>query len=165
MKTILKLLIVLAILYIPYYFFTRINFEFDEAIHYSITDKQIDEIINKDTLINFDQIFMGDYPSDIDNYKFINELEKNGYIKRKIETDKLFSLKSILRFEINPKLFGTVSACAPSYRDVIILKKDNKVSGIAKICFECEQHYYIGNSFYYCDFDEYEDLKELLYNK
>jgi hypothetical protein len=73
MKTILKLLIFSAILYISYYFFTRINFEFDEAIHYSITDK----VINKDTLNNFDQIFMGDYPSEVDNNKFINELEKN----------------------------------------------------------------------------------------
>ena len=165
MKTILKLLIFSAILYIPYYFFTRINFEFDEAIHYSITDKQIDKVINKDTLNNFDQIFMGDYPSEVDNNKFIIELEKNGYKKSKIDNEKLFSLKSILRFNINPKLYGTVSACAPSYRDIIILKKDNEISGIAKICFECEQYYFIGNSFYYSNFDEYEDLKELLYSK
>lgn len=165
MKTILKLLIFSAILYIPYYFFTRINFEFDEAIHYSITDKQIDKVINKDTLNNFDQIFMGDYPSEVDNNKFINELEKNGYTKRKIVANKLFGLKSILRFNINPKLYGTVSACAPSYRDIIILKKDNEISGIAKICFECEQYYFIGNSFYFSNFDEYEDLKELLYSK
>lgn len=142
----MKFLIVFTILYIPYYFYTRTNFEFDEAIHYSITDKQIDEIINKDTLNNFDAIFMGDYPTNIYN-------------------EKLFSLKSLLLFEINPKLYGTVSACAPSYRDIIILKKDNKISGIAKICFECEQYYFIGNSFYFSDFDEYDDLKELLYNK
>jgi hypothetical protein len=165
MKTILKLLIVFTILYIPYYFFTRINFEFDQAIHYSITDKQIDEIINKDSLNNFDAIFMGDYPTGIDNHKFITELEKNGYKKSKIDNEKLFSLKSILRFNINPKLYGTVSACAPSYRDIIILKKDNEISGIAKICFECEQYYFIGNSFYYSNFDEYEDLKKLLYSK
>ena len=165
MKKILKFLIVFTILYIPYYFYTRTNFEFDEAIHYSITDKQIDEIINKDTLNNFDAIFMGDYPTNIYNEKLTMELEKNGYKKSKIVNEKLFSLKSLLRFEINPKLYGTVSACAPSYRDIIILKKDNKISGIAKICFECEQYYFIGNSFYFSDFDEYEDLKELLYNK
>ena len=36
-------------------------------------------------------------------------------------------------------------ACEPQFRNILIFKKDNKVTGILKICFGCEKRDFIGS--------------------
>ena len=160
MKKIFKFIIVFAVLYLPYYFYTRTNFEFDEAIHYSITDVEIDK---RDSIF-LDSIIYEDFPYQIYDTTFISKLEKNGFKKNQISEKNHSNLKTILRSQFGLG-FLISTKCLPTYRDVIILKKDNKISGIAKICFDCDQHYFVGNSLDDSGFFEYEALKKLLYNK
>lgn len=162
MKKIFKLLIVFAVLYIPYYFYTRTNFEFDEAIHYSFEEIKYKKV---EKLKNFEAIYFGDYPDNLNETDIHNELTKHGYIENKIDETKLISLKTIFRFQIDLSIIKTVTACAPEYNDIIIFKKDNKITGIAKICFGCDKHFFIGNKFDDSSFDEYDELASLLFSK
>lgn len=162
MKKVFKFLIVFTILYTPYYFYTKTNFDFDEAIHYTFDDTKYKKA---EKLKNFDAIYFGDYPNDLNDTNIHDELIKHGYKKNQIDEKKLSSLNSIFRFQIDLTFIKSVTACAPEYNDIIILKKQNKITGIAKICFGCDKHYFVGNKFDDSNFDEYEDLKELLYTK
>ncbi len=162
MKKILKFLIVFAILYIPYYFYSRTNFEFDQAVHYSFEDSKYEKF---EKLKNFEAIYYGDYPDDLNAINVDNELIKHGYKKRQIDEKKLSSLNTIFRFQFDLTFINSITACAAEYNDIIIFKKQNKITGIAKICFGCDKHYFIGNKFDDSSFDEYDELKELLYTK
>ncbi len=42
-------------------------------------------------------------------------------------------------------MFENVYACAPEYRDILIFKKNEKISGVAKICLSCSQFYLISS--------------------
>lgn len=162
MKKILKFLIVFAVLYTPYYFYTRTNFDFDEAIHYSFEDTKLEKV---EKLKNFDAIYFDDYPYDLNQKDIQKELIKHGYSENKIDDTKLSSLKTIFRFQIDLSFIESVTSCAPEYNDIIILKKQNKIIGIAKICFGCDKHYFIGNKFDDSNFEEYNELANLLFTK
>ena len=43
------------------------------------------------------------------------------------------------------KMLENVYACAPQYRDILVFKKKNQISGIAKICLSCHQFYLISS--------------------
>ena len=38
-----------------------------------------------------------------------------------------------------------MKACAPEYRDFLVFRKNDKVSGIAKICLSCGHFYFISS--------------------
>lgn len=161
MKKVFKFLIVFAVFYIPYYFYTRTNFEFDEAFHYSITNEKSEKV---DRINSIYEVIYEDYPYKMKELGFIYNLERNGFVKKTIPVDNHSELRTVLRSQFGMGfLFST--KCLPIYRDIIIFKKNNKVSGIAKICFECGQHQFIGNSLDDSNFYNYDGLEELLYNK
>jgi hypothetical protein len=161
MKKVFKFLIVFAVLYLPYYFYTRTNFEFDEAIHYSITDEKSEKI---DTINSIYEVIYEDYPYEMKDLRFVNNLERNGFIKKPIPTHNHSELRTILRSQFGMGFLFS-KKCLPVYRDIIIFKKNDKVSGIAKICFGCGQHQFIGNSLDDSNFYNYDGLKQLLYSK
>ena len=70
--------------------------------------------------------------------KYISELNSNKFIK------KQFSDRDLTEFV---KFFNTdvfldykTKACAPEYRDFLLLKKKDKTVGIVKICLQCQLH-------------------------
>jgi hypothetical protein len=107
---------------------------YDEITHYSITDEDTFKV---DTIKRFRDIFgIGDYHK-IDFNKFEEELVSFGYKKNELKENKIKQVDSIISNKI---YYGSIdlTACTPLYRDVLILKKNNKIVSILKICFECK---------------------------
>lgn len=143
-------------------------FDFDEVIHYRI---EIDEnkllIREEDNLSSDEQLqndlIILDKPEVISDTMFVKNLQEIGFSKTNIlenkfeELNELFSLK-------NPKEHLS-NSCIAVYRDILIFKKNNKVIGVAKICFDCDQSQIIGTKINTMNFGQdgdYEKLYKLL---
>jgi hypothetical protein len=157
MKKRFKILLGVVFLCIFYHFYSKANFEFDEAIHYSLTDDKTEKVPFDDSLV------YGDFPNDISDTLFIAVLEKKGFVKKQIDKSRNEQLKSILTSDFGITI-GT-KKCEVVYRDIIILKTNNKITGIAKICFGCGEHHFIGRNFNEYNFDNYKELEKLLYTE
>lgn len=157
MKNRFKILLVFAVLCILYHFYSKANFEFNEAIHYSLTDDKTEKIPFDDTLV------FGNFPYVISDTIFIAKLEKKGFVKKQIDKSRNEQLKSILTSDFGIT-FGT-KKCEVVYRDIIVLKTNHKITGIAKICFGCGEHHFIGRNLNEYNFDKYKELEKFLYNK
>ena len=106
--------------------------EFDEIIHYQITDDKVSLNIKNDY---FEEIFSSTNGHELNITKFETEIESFGYEKRNIEKSKLNKIDIFLSNEIYYD--AHLVACIPSYRDILILKKNKKTIAVLKICFEC----------------------------
>jgi hypothetical protein len=106
---------------------------YDEITHYSITD---DEIFKFDTINEFKSIIgLGNYQK-MDFDKFEDELTSFTFKKNIITGNKIKQVDSIISNKIYHGPLN-ISACTPIYRDILILKKKNKIVSILKICFSC----------------------------
>lgn len=106
---------------------------YDEITHYSITDE---EIFKFDTINEFKSIIgLGNYQK-MDFDKFEDELTSFTFKKNIITGNKIKQVDSIISNKIYHGPLN-ISACTPIYRDILILKKKNKIVSILKICFSC----------------------------
>lgn len=115
-------------------------FDFDQVDHYSIKidDTEIFELNdNPSSKLDFlkNEIISSDAPQDISDLHFIDKLEEMGFKKSLVNTSKFKSIRTI--FTDKSTLFNETSRCEPVYRDILIFKKQNKVIGTAKLCFDC----------------------------
>ena len=116
-------------------------FDYDEIDHYSTNfdDEKIGELFDNKSKSEIDSIKMGvildKIPNNISDLSFIQKLERIGYKKSIVDKskfkyiDKIFVEKSVRE--------NIATACIYVYRDILIFKKENKVIGTAKICFDC----------------------------
>lgn len=119
--------------------------DFDTVEYYSLKN---------DSLIDFEkpedsttiEIFNDDYPYDLNDKRFYEILNQQRFSKKIILSQDVSSLREIFK----PSLYFVlgVPKCLPSYRDILIFKKNNSFVGISKICFECNQYYIFGNETY-----------------
>jgi hypothetical protein len=125
-------------------------FDFNEVIHYhkSITREEWLEIIKKEKNQTVDEKKLIDL---LNNYLpekslndkiLINDIERLYPERRKIDNSKIKTLSNIY----SEKFYGdfSLAACEPYYRDILIFKKQNKIVGISKVCFDCYLHSTIG---------------------
>ena len=74
----------------------------------------------------------------------IQEALKEFYNKKIIDEKLRAHISSLFKDQKmetqNASFSASIAICAPVYRDILIFKKDNKVSGIAKVCFDCSQN-------------------------
>jgi hypothetical protein len=115
-------------------------FEFDEIDHYQveITVREYLDINTQDQTpdeTKFLGILNGNYPESINDKSFLKYLQKFYPKKRKIDSNKFKAIANIYteKKHKNPMF----AACDPLYRDILIFKKNNVITGISKICFEC----------------------------
>jgi hypothetical protein len=87
-------------------------------------------------------VLLGDIPKSISDLSFINWLDKIGYKKSSLDKSKFPQIDSIF-VEKSPTDI-IVAACIQVYRDILIFKKNGKVIGTAKICFDCDDHQIYG---------------------
>jgi hypothetical protein len=109
------------------------------------------------------QIVEGYYPNDLLDEAFITNLTKFGYEKKILNSSRFGNLNLI--FSETKCDDGYAMACTPIYRDILIFYKENKIVGIAKICFGCRQYHIIGTDKNLEDFGQcggYEELQDLL---
>ena len=125
-------------------------FDFDELVHYRIEidenvllEKEDDQNISPEEQLQIDLIIM-DEPNSIVDTSFIAELENIGFEKKQIEKDQFEKINEIFREkEVDEAI---AYSCIAVYRDILIFKKNNKITGMAKICFSCDQNRIYGTS-------------------
>jgi len=125
-------------------------FDFDSVEYYSLNKNKEVEIIEnnrngiKDSILN--KILYSEFPDALDNDVFYKNVNTNSFSKFKLSQKDIEYLKNdVFHEKLSFKMFELNKACAPEYRDILVFKKNNKISGIAKICFSCGQFYIISS--------------------
>lgn len=140
------------------------HFEFDTAEHYRIDtlDEKLQKIYDRRLYQEngaLSSLLFDDYTS-VNDKNLLANLSKVYPIKKKISESKIQELEQIYYDGINL----TRSKCSPTYRDVLVFKKDDSIVGISKICFECNMQFTVDKYGYQKEFDnnDYDELKEIL---
>lgn len=125
-------------------------FDFDSVDHYSIVlnhqnFSSLSAISGstKNKKLKEDLVYNG-IPSSLKDTIFISKLNRLGYEKKVLNESKLDSINELFRFKTHKETKAL--SCAPVFRDILIFRKNGKVEGMAKICFECNQSLVIGTS-------------------
>lgn len=116
-------------------------FEFDEVVHYQYNIEDFEVLGRKNDDLKY-LLFGNGFES----------LQDSIYLER---VDSLFHKKLVSKEEhpIVDKIFcyqpiqdeeHYISECIAIYRDIFVFRRENKVTGIAKICFDCNQFTSIG---------------------
>ncbi|SFN09558.1 hypothetical protein SAMN05421738_106182 [Algoriella xinjiangensis] len=147
-------------------------FDFDEVDYYSIVineddaTKLLDNHISKLDEKRYNLIMNPQFPGLLSEIKLIGNFQELGFKKSTIRPDKFSKLNKI--FIEKSEQDGISAACIPIFRDILIFKKENKITGFTKICFDCHQYHIIGTNADTKNFGEgqdYEKLGEILYDK
>lgn len=114
-------------------------FKFDEILHYSI-DIDGDSVYSSASpqMEQICSIITGKSFRSLTDTLFIDEFDKMGFEKKYIDTTIHSSLEMVFS-EKKVKGELTVHDCLPLYRDILIFKYENRITGFAKLCFECNQ--------------------------
>lgn len=119
-------------------------FEYDAIDYYTndFDESKIGDLYDNQSKSELDSFKMGiildDIPESISDLDFIDKLVKVGYKKTQIDKSKFDSIDNI--FVEKTTTENIAAACVYVYRDILIFKKDDKVVGTAKICFDCMAH-------------------------
>jgi len=120
------------------------NFDTIEYYHLIIKEDSIIEKIrakNKDE--NLIKTINGSFIKKSNGANFISELNSDKFLKKQFSPSDVNNFKKIFNSDVF--LDYDTSACAPIYRDFLILKKENSIVGIVQICLHCEMHCIEGN--------------------
>ncbi|MBY0487501.1 MAG: hypothetical protein K2P85_09995 [Flavobacteriaceae bacterium] len=140
---------------------------FDTIEHYQLAVK--DNVVERILIENKDSVLVktitGTLPEKLKDNVFFSEINSDNFVKNQFTSDDLN--KFIKLFNSDVFLDYDAAACAPTYRDFLILKKGKAVVGIVKICVHCEMHCIIGidknkKTIGFCGSLEYSELKKLL---
>ncbi len=119
--------------------------DFDTIEYFSADKNYYSQFHNRLTQIsdiNYIKILENDLPKKLDDSLFYSELNSTKFIANKVSKSDVDSFKELFNDENFTETYTT--ACSPDYRNILILKKSNKIVGILKICYGCEMYYLIG---------------------
>lgn len=145
-------------------------FEFDELEHYSITTTlEVERRLSiRDSLspleLKLNDVLLQPKRAKLADTVNLLNLEAIGFKKQSIPASKFNSINQFFCEKNYEELVST--ACIPVYRDVLIFKRQNKIIGTAKICFDCGYHVIAGakvNTDAFGQYGDYEKLQKLLY--
>jgi len=142
-------------------------YDFDEIIHYktNIDESDLMDIRHKQIKTTKDSMML---TMAWDYYRFplnraVAYLDSIDFKKQLIPVSKHRALKEIFKEKTTELDWGT--ACESVYRNIYVFKKNGKISGIAKLSYECGKSDIIGTDAYTFSFgqhDEFEELQELV---
>lgn len=143
------------------------QFDFDTVELYSTIKKDsIISNINKKRFTNLTQdeklyldILEKNVPTNFADESFVLNLEKLKFKKRVFDKSKLKEFKKIFSKKFCYKI--QENGCTPMYRDIYIFRKNNQITGIAKVCFQCQIVYFISKNYNWQRFGECENYKLL----
>ena len=130
--------------------FKESYFKFDNVDLYflNISDDSLTLLQDKEKLAENDKILIDlmlyNNPKSISDENFISNLEKIKLRKTEIDSEKYDELSQI--FSEKQGATQMTDACKPSYRNILIFKNDGCVTGIAKLCFNCQRYYIVGTN-------------------
>lgn len=142
---------------------------FDEVTHYHIQmeNQDVYDLASQDTLPALKQfkidILVKNTPESLSDTLIIENLVESGFSKNKISKEKLSQLQSI--FSIENEQTKEVNECVNVYRDIFIFRTKNQITGLAKVCLECEMMYVLSSNYQrITQLSEYdmEELKKIL---
>lgn len=146
----------------------EIFFEYDKIEYYFNNFKGVRHLIyenrNKSKLDSLKwSVLFGNTPQNISDISFIGKLNKIGYQKSLIETSQFVDIDNIFVEKVTKDNVAT--GCIYIYRDILVFKKNERIVGIAKVCFECMANQIIGtiaNTTNFGQDGDYDRLKKLL---
>jgi len=120
----------------------QLFYEFDTVDYYH-SNVSSDDIYNLTNDLNdseesdaFLNIYYDEnFPKSINDRDFIRNVKHLYKVQGTLDKKYFTTLKDIFSDHYDFK-FST-NKCEPEFRDILIFKKDSKVTGICKICFEC----------------------------
>ena len=142
---------------------------FDEVEHYFIKIDEheiyplLDNLENEKNRALIDYI-LEDYPEDIEDSSIIKNLNIAGYTSQPVDKSKHEALNNLFKKKKHEEVYAL--ACIAEYRDILLFYSEQKLVGLAKICFSCDQHWIIGTEVNTANFGmsgDYRKLYELLY--
>ena len=161
MKLILKIILIFS--------FIGITTSFNEKqsvtveIYHLNKKKNLKKIKNTD--FEYRLIYGHNYSSEI-NATFLQKLKKAGYKKSKFSDEK--SIKIIEFLDSKKEGYSKYeTACKKMYRDVIVIKKENEIIKIIKICTSCYANqvlYKKNETELLLSFEDYDNLSEQFKN-
>lgn len=134
-----------------------------------ITEKEVTEIFKSENMSRHErqlaEILYHIAPTAVNDTAFIGEMDEMPYFD-KTTIDKKSNHKILQCFapyaDLHSASFiNSVVTCAPTYRDVLVFRKQKKIVGFAKVCFECSQTHLVGSEFEAVHTD-YASLKKTL---
>lgn len=147
-------------------------FEYDEVEYYhNNTDNSLlgmnkyyeeFEKNSKDTL-EF-KILIGNTPESLGDSSFVQKLTKNGFEKINLSKEKQDRLKRIfVEKDRKPEIKAGLK---PIFNDILVFRKNGKITGFSKLSFEDLQSRVIGtnsNTFYFPTDIENREIEKILY--
>lgn len=135
-------------------------FDFDKVEHYfkNISENDALDIILKENPSKEEKALIDILENG--NMNYTDNLEKYNFKKTLIEDSKFNSIKEVFSEKKCDSAYA--AACTPIYRDVFIFKKDNKITGKAKVCFGCRLFYIEGTKQNVENFGQCGDFEKLI---
>lgn len=124
-------------------------FTSDKIDHYylKISDNSLLNVLKGDTIVKdqkkLSMILSGYYPDSISRPNFESDLLRYTFIKTELSKEKRKDVEKI--FTQKDSIQMTFSGCIPMYRDIFIFKRNDSITGIAKICFGCGMAHFYGS--------------------
>ncbi|MCU7615714.1 hypothetical protein NZ698_00770 [Chryseobacterium sp. PBS4-4] len=144
-------------------------FNYDEIDHYKIEIDDADDLYFDQNISSIDQlkykVIYQNTPENIDDLDFLNFLNEIGYLKQKINSTDFNNIDNI--FIEKPEEEMMTAGCIAIFRDILVFKKNNEVTGVAKICFSCHKYQIVGtetNTDNFGSNNDYSQLADILYN-
>ena len=147
----------------------EIYFDFDEIEYYVIDSVSEIDLIDISIEVRTDSnntrteleilksaIIIGEEPETLKDSAVIGELINIGFERKPIRRNRVKDF-----FRERKDTIAMTALCGPVYRDILVFKKQNKISGIAKICFSCDKHHIIGSQLETWNFGQSGDYKLL----
>ncbi len=106
------------------------------------------------------ELLRQDTPDTLSEISILNGIEKIGYKKKEILSQKFESINKIFCKKIGLGINEEMS-CIAIYRDILVFKNNNKIVGVAKLCFDCQQFIITGTNKNIENFGESGDFNEL----
>lgn len=110
--------------------------EEENIINGKITPEKIR--IYENNLNKNEKILDGSFAKLSNEKNYILEFDSKKFIKKQFSTADISEFLKIFNTDIF--LDYDTKACAPEYRDFLILKKNDKTVGIVQICLQCQMH-------------------------
>ncbi len=110
------------------------------------------------------EVVFGDAPNSISDTLFVKDLEKLNFHKEKLEITQYQKIAEI--YTRGSKRYDV--ACVTTFRDILVFKKNSRIIGLSKICFDCgwETTIFNGNQYYnLINYTYFEELEKLLNSK
>ena len=141
-------------------------FQFDSVTYFRANNKVNETYVealltkeNKSPIEKYDvEIISGNYPEntiDMDTSKLVQA----GFKKTYFDPGNLPTLRKVFSDKKPSK--GFTMSCMPMYRDIILFYFENRLNGIAKICFSCHQYHCAGQKVNTESFGSDEDYNTL----